>query len=102
AAVDHEKSGNIRLGRNVQTATWSARRATGGGVNLSQRLVMDSGIHLGELEQILAVIAGLGMVKGGCREPEVVLTPMRLRSPVGRVQTRCAVRRNAARQYDDR
>ena len=45
-------------------------------------LLVDGRIHFRELEEVLAVIAGLGIVVGGCRETEIVLTPVRLRAGV--------------------
>ena len=43
----------------------------GGGRDLRQRLAVNVGIHLGELEQVLAVIAAPGMIVGGVRQPEI-------------------------------
>ncbi len=40
------------------------------------------GIHLGELEQVLAVVAGSGVVVGGCREPEIRFPQMVLRTVI--------------------
>src|SRR6266700_1673469 len=53
ASVNHEVRGMVRLGRNVQTASWSrgpsvaewSRRR-----DLLLRLAVNAGIHLGELE----------------------------------------------------
>ena len=69
APVDHEESRNVRLGRHVH-----ATSAGSGG--LFFRLPVDPGIHLGELEQVLAVVAGLRMVIRCCRQPEVSFTPV--------------------------
>ena len=62
ASVDHEVRGMVGLGRHVETAS---RRPGGAGSSrgdLRKCLRVNIGIQLGELEQVLAVVASVGVV----------------------------------------
>ena len=48
--------------------------------DLRQCLAVNVGIHLGELEQVFPVVAALGVVVGGRRQPEIGFTA-KLRLP---------------------
>jgi len=78
--VNQKVRGMVWLGRNLKTASRSRGPSRAGGgphrvIDLRQRCIVNLGIHLGELEKILAVVAGLGMIVGGLREPEIGFMP---------------------------
>ena len=60
AAVDHEVGRVIRLGRDVQLQPARSVQAQLASLATCLGLAMNPGIDFGELEQILAVIAGVG------------------------------------------
>src|SRR5215469_11282003 len=76
--VNYEVSGVIGLCGNHEMAPWRCNSASACGRprwvdNLRQRLTVNVGIHLGELEQILSVVATAGNVVGsaGRRKAEI-------------------------------
>ena len=54
----------IRLGLYGESTTYRAGRAAYLGRNLRLCLAMNSGIHLGPLEQVFPVVAALGVIVG--------------------------------------
>ncbi len=93
AAVDHEVGRVVRLGGDAETASGGAGDAARG-VDLGLGLLMNAGIHLGELEEILAVVAGFGVVVGGSGEAEVAVTLWLISR--GQVVARVSQRQTAA------
>src|SRR5439155_3219239 len=78
-----------------------ASRASAPCRNLFRCLAVNSGIHLGELEEIFAVVTGLGMIVCGGRQAEIRFTPMRFRSQVRSREPRSAVGGNGVWDHDD-
>src|SRR5207237_10636005 len=76
AAVEQEVRGVEWVGGAVRTAAHGARRAVSSGGDLRQRLVVNVGIHLGELEQVFPVVAAPGVVVRGRRQPKITLMPV--------------------------
>ena len=107
APVDQEVSGMVRLGLYVQAAPRlrrRGRRARGHPYrvrHLRQGLLVNSGIHLGPLEQILAVVTAPGVVIGGLRQPEIAFPPVRLRGKVRGMVAGCAVGGDVGRKHND-
>ena len=92
AAVDHEVRRMVRLGRNRETACRIGSDATSLCLDLRFCLRMNVRIHLGELEQIFAVVAASGVVVGRMREPEIILTPEPLRNDIVSLRGWCSRR----------
>ncbi len=62
AAVDHEVRRVVGLGGNLETASSRSRHAAGFSRDLGESLAVNAGVHLGELEEVLPVVAGLVIV----------------------------------------
>src|SRR5437588_10083792 len=71
APVNHVVRGNVWLGRDFEAAPRSASHASAPCRHLLRCLAVNSGIHLGELEEIFAVVTGLGMIVCGGRQAEI-------------------------------
>ena len=82
APVDHEIIRMVRLGHHVErgrAVELAAGRARGDLLQLIRYLLMNLRIHLGPLHQVLAVVAGRGVIVGGRRLP--VINPTRFHQP---------------------
>src|SRR6516225_3451244 len=101
APVDQEVGGMVRLGLYVETASLCAGRAASQCRDLCQRLPVNSGVHLGPLEQVFAVVAAPGMVVGRMRQPKIDLAMSPLRSRVQGVVAAVAVGRDGRWKDDD-
>ena len=88
-AIDHEVGRVIRLGWNIQAAVdrlaGSRDRAGGPGCHLGKSLAVNARIHLSELEEVFAVVAGLVVVV--CRGSQAIvgLAPVIFSQNIGSV-----------------
>ena len=62
AAVDHEVRRVVGLGGNLETASSGTRRASSFRRDLGESLAVNARVHLGELEEVFPVVAGLVVV----------------------------------------
>src|SRR5271169_3346148 len=72
-AIDQEILGMVGLGLYVETASRYTSRAAHLCRNLRLRLAVNSRIHLGPLEKVFAVVAGLGVIVSCRRKAEIGL-----------------------------
>ncbi len=75
AAVNQEINGVVRLSRNIETASHRSRCADSRCRDLLKCLGVNVEVHLGELEQVLAVVASFRVVVRSVRQPIITFTP---------------------------
>src|SRR5579864_7091247 len=112
ASIDQEIGRVVWLRRDIETATGAARSS--GGASRSSRLDLrfclrvNSRIHLRELEQVLPVVATIGMVV--CRanpatcvwQSVVTFTPVRFSREIASMDSRSAGGRNGGGKHYNR
>src|ERR1700739_3380449 len=96
-AVNYEVGGVIWFGWDFQAAARSRGASCAGSYplwvrDLRKRLIVNVGVHLRPLKQVLAVIAGFGVVVGRRRMPVVAFAPVRFCRKVVRLQGRTTIK----------
>src|SRR5205814_3479882 len=84
-----------------ETASRSSSHTSSPCRNLRLCLVMNVGIHLGELEQIFSIVTTLGVIVSGMCQAEIGFAPVRFRSQVGSSQPGRAGGGDRSREHND-
>src|SRR5207244_12699968 len=80
ASVKQVVRWNVRFDCHLEVAPHSTSHAGTPCRNLLLGLAVNSGIHLGELEEVFAVVACFGVVVSGRRQAEIRFPPKPFRS----------------------